>query len=213
MLKIAIIEDDKEYRESFKEFFTQESDTIECVFAVDGIETFLKYYHEELELDIILIDIQLQGINGIKGVNYIRKLDEEMELIMLTSFDDSKLIFQALTSGATGYLLKNLTFKEIESELLNTIKNGAAMSPQIARRIIKHFQPSKTILPIRSEGKLSNKENQIVQLVIDGKTYEEIAPIIGLTINGLKYHVKNIYKKLQVKSKGGLIKKFLGPKK
>ena len=163
-----------------------------------------------MELDIILVDIQLQGTNGIKGVSYLRKLDETMELIMLTSFDDSKLIFQAITSGATGYLLKNLTFQEIESELLNTIKNGAAMSPQIARRIIKHFQPQKTILSISVEEKLTEKENQIVQLVVDGKTYEEIAPLIGLTINGLKYHVKNIYKKLQVKSKGGLIKKFLG---
>lgn len=210
MLKIAIIEDNKEYRESFKSFFTQESETIECVFAVDGIETFLKYYHKELELEIILVDIQLRGINGIKGVNYLRKLDENVELIMLTSFDDSKSIFQAITSGATGYLLKNLTFKEIESELLNTVKNGAAMSPQIARRIIKHFQPKKTILSNYTEEKLTEKENQIVQLVVDGKTYEEIAPLIGLTINGLKYHVKNIYKKLQVKSKGGLIKKFLG---
>jgi len=210
MLKIAIIEDDQEYRESFKKFFTQQSETIECVFAVDSVETFLKYYHEELELDIILVDIQLQGISGIKGVCYLRKLDDAMELIMLTSFDDSKLIFQAITSGATGYLLKNLTFKEIESELLNTIKNGAAMSPQIARRIIKHFQPQKTILSLSTEEKLTEKENQIVQLVVDGKTYEEIAPLIGLTINGLKYHVKNIYKKLQVKSKGGIIKKFLG---
>ncbi len=210
MLKIAIIEDDKEYRDAFKAFFTQKSETIECVFAVNGIETFLKYYHEELELDIILVDIQLQGINGIKGVNYLRKLDEDMELIMLTSFDDSKLIFQAITSGATGYLLKNLTFEEIESELLNTIKNGAAMSPQIARRIIRHFQPQKKILSLLEEEKLTEKENQIVQLVIDGKTYEEIAPLIGLTINGLKYHVKNIYKKLHVKSKSGLIKKFLG---
>ena len=158
------------------------------------------------------MDINLPGISGIRGISHIQKLTEETEIIMLTSLYDSKSIFQALTSGATGYLLKNLTFEEIEKELLNVLKNGAAMSPEIARRIIKYFHPKNIPTSISSKEELSEKEKQIIQLVVDGKNYEEIAPLIGLTINGLKYHVKNIYKKLQVKSKGGIIKRFFNHK-
>lgn len=208
MLKIAIIEDDQDYRESLKDYFTQKSTKLECVFAVDSIEKFIKYYNKNLDLDIVLVDINLPGISGIKGVCHIQKLNTEIEIIMLTSLNNSKSIFQALTSGATGYLLKNLSFEEIEENLSKVINQGAAMSPEIARRLIKHFHPKKIPSSISSEKELSIKEKQIIQFVIDGKTYEEIAPLLGLTINGLKYHVKNIYKKTHVKSKGGIIKKF-----
>ena len=134
------------------------------------------------------MDIQLSGIDGIKGVSQIRrKLGEKQEIIMLTSFDDPKMIFQALTAGATGYLLKNLTFDEIEKELLNTIKNGAAISPQIARRIIKYFNPVADVQKRPLGNSLTEKEEQICRLVVDGKNYDEIAPIMGLTINCLLY--------------------------
>lgn len=208
MIKIAIVEDNQEYREAFKAYFSQSSKVLECVFAVNSIEKFVKYYHDSLEVEIILLDINLPGISGIKGVSHVKKLNDESEIIMLTSLNDSKSIFQALTSGATGYLLKNLTFEEIEKQLLKVIRHGAAMSPEVARRLIKHFHPQKSITSNSSKNKLSEKEKQIIQFVIDGKTYEEIAPLLNLTINGLKYHVKNIYKKTHVKSKGGIIKKF-----
>ena len=209
MLKLAIIEDNDQYRELLKDYFAQNSLKIECVYAVDSVEKFFKYYSKNLELDIILVDIQLKGVDGIKGVNQLRRtLKESIEFIMLTSFDDSNKIFQALTAGATGYLLKNMTFEEIEEELLKTVENGAAMSPQIARRIIKYFNPSKSVLETSFDDALNEKEIQICKLVVDGKTYEEIAPILGLTINGLKYHVKSIYKKLQIKSKSEIIKRY-----
>ena len=128
---------------------------------------------------------------------------------MLTSFDDPQMIFQSLTAGATGYLLKSMTFKEIELELVNVTKNGAAMAPQVARRIIRYFNPSSKNFLESKDAELNDKELQICQLVIDGKTYEEIAPILGLTINGIKYHVKSIYKKLRVRSKSGIVRRFL----
>jgi len=209
MLNVAIIEDDKDYRESFKEFFTHQSKTIQCIFAVNSVETFLKYYNNDLDIDIILVDIKLPGVSGIKGVNYLSKLEQDFEIIILTAFDDTPLIFQAITAGATGYLLKNLTFKEIESKILDTVKKGAAISPQIARRIIEYFQPTDSFFNSSAQEKLTEKEMQIIQFVLDGKTYEEIAPLLALSINGLKYHVKKIYKKVQVKSKSGIIKRFL----
>lgn len=213
MLNVAIIEDKKDYRDAFKNYFSGVSQEIKCSFAVDSIEKYKKYFSPNLKLDIVLVDIHLGETNGIQGIGKIRRLDENIEIIMLTSFNDSKLIFQALTAGADGYLLKDLTFEEIEKELMKTLKNGAAMSPQIARRIIKHFTPNKKMQLLETQEKLSQKENQIIQLVIDGKTYEEIAPILNLTINGLKYHIKNIYRKLQVKSKSGIIKKYFNEKK
>jgi len=210
MLKLAIVEDEKDYRESFKEYFTKQSESFQCVFAVDTVEKFHKYYNESLEIDIVLLDVKLPGVSGVKAIAPILKLKEEIQIIMLTGINDSDTIFQAITSGASGYLLKNLTFSEVEKELQNTLNNGAAISPEIARKIIKYFQPSKlTYLSYPSERKLNGKEMQIVQLLIDGKTYIEIAPLLGLSVNGIKYHVKSIYRKLQIKSKGELIKAFL----
>lgn len=210
MLNVGLIEDNKEYREELKSYFEKESDIIACPFAVDSVDKFLKYYSLEMGLDILLLDIQLMGLDGIRGLPKIRKkYGDQFEIIMLTSFDDPQLIFQSLTAGASGYLLKSMTFKEIESELIKVTKNGAAMAPQVARRIIRYFNPSPKKFFGTQQPKLSDKELQICQLVVDGKTYEEIAPMLGLTINGLKYHVKNIYKKLRVSSKAGLVSKFL----
>jgi len=210
MLTVGLIEDNNEYREELKNYFSKESDLISCPFAVDSVDKFLKYYSLEMGLDILLLDIQLAGVDGIKGLPKIRKkYGEQFEIIMLTSFEDPQLIFQSLMAGATGYLLKSMTFNEIELELIKVSKNGVAMAPQVARRIIRYFNPSpKKILGVE-QPKLNDKELQICQLVVDGKTYEEIAPMLGLTINGLKYHVKSIYKKLRVRSKSGLIRRFL----
>ena len=210
MLKLAIVEDEKDYRESFKEYFTKQSEDFQCVFAVDSVEKFHKYYNESLEIDIVLLDVKLPGVSGVKAIAPILKLKEGMEIIMLTGINDSDTIFQAITSGASGYLLKNLTFSEVEKELQNTLNNGAAISPEIARKIIKYFQPAPMLsLSYPSERKLNGKEMQIVQLLVDGKTYTQIAPLLGLSVNGIKYHVKSIYRKLQIKSKGELIKTFL----
>lgn len=210
MINIAIVEDEREYRESFKEYFTKVSGSFQCVFAVDSVEKFHKYYNDSLELDIVLLDIRLPGLSGIKAIPSILKIQRKMEIIMFTGMNDADSIFQAITAGASGYLLKNMTYSEVERELLNTMKNGAAISPEIARKIIKHFQPSSITSFLDSpEKKLTEKEMQIVKLLIDGKTYTEIAPLLGLSVNGIKYHVKSIYRKLQIKSKGQLIKTFL----
>ena len=209
MLNLAIVEDDREYRDSFKEYFSKKSEHFQCVFSVESVEKFHKYYNDNLEIDIVLLDVKLPGMNGVKAIPSINRLRDELEIIMLTGIEDTDIIFQAITSGASGYLLKNLTFAEVEKELLNTLENGAAISPEIARKIIKHFQPSKQMsFNSPSKEKMNAKELQIIQLLVDGRKHSEIATMLGLSINGIKYHVKNIYRKLQVKSKSELIKSF-----
>jgi len=212
MLNIAIIEVDKEYRDSFKNYFTSQSKEINCVFAVESVKKFLKYYNDKLELNVVLIDNRQPGTSGIKGVSLISKLSANLEIIILTAFCDNTSIFQSFTAGANGYLLKNLTFEEIETKLLDTLEDGAAISPKIARRIIEYFQPSMAALISDDNEQLTDKEKQIIQFVLDGNNYKEIAPLMGLSINGLKYHIKKIYKKIHVKSKTGIVKNFLDKK-
>lgn len=210
LFQVGIIEDQAEYRQNLKDFFNNQSEIFECNFAVQDVETFLKYYKANLHLDIILVDIHLPGMDGIKGVSHIRKLLGDVEIIMLTSLEDSSKIFQALVSGANGYLLKSLTFEEIEDQLSNTLKEGAAISTQIARKIVEYFQPKGMFQSKTNTSQLTQKENQVIQFIIQGKTNNEIAELMNLSIDGVKYHIKNIYKKLHVKSKVGLINWFFG---
>jgi DNA-binding NarL/FixJ family response regulator len=121
--------------------------------------------------------------------------------------EDYDTIFKAFTKGATGYLLKKMSLQRIEAMLLETIEEGgSAMSPQIARRMLKYFNPSNH----RNEGfeHLTSSEEQILKFLIDGKTYNEIASLLDLSINGVKYHIKNLYQKLDVTSRHQLISIF-----
>ena len=210
MIKVNIIEDNNDLRERLKEMMAK-SKMLDCILAVDSIERFMKYAPRNQTPDIILTDIGLQGISGIEGIPHLRKRYPEAEVIMLTVHNDPDKIFKAICAGATGYLLKDHSFEELERQLVSIKqKGGSALSPQVARRVLDYFQPNKKRTPTTQEANLSAKEQQIVIFLVDGLSYQRIAELLGISIDGVRYHIKNIYKKLQVKSKAEVIKKFLG---
>jgi len=209
MIKVAIIEDNHDLRNRLKEFMGK-SESMECISAVDSIEKFMKYYTSDRKPDIILTDIGLPGISGIEGIPHLRKLDASIEVIMLTVYQDPDKIFKAICAGATGYLLKDLSFGELETQLVSIReKGGSILSPQVARRVLDYFQPSSGNVQTKKD-KLSDKEQKIVVFLVDGLSYQKIADHMGMSIDGIRYHIKNIYKKLQVTSKAEVIKKYLG---
>ncbi len=209
MIKVAIIEDNHDLRDRLRDFMGK-SKALECISAVDSIEKFMKYYTAERKPDIILTDIGLPGISGIEGIPHLRKLDTSMEVIMLTVYQDPDKIFKAICAGATGYLLKDLSFDELETQLVSIReKGGSILSPQVARRVLDYFQPSSGNVQTEKD-KLSDKEQKIVVFLVDGLSYQKIADHMGMSIDGIRYHIKNIYKKLQVTSKAEVIKKYLG---
>lgn len=208
MIKVVIVEDNQDLRERMKHFMGK-SEKMECVLAVDSIERFMKHHKNVAEINIVLLDIGLPGISGLKALPSIKSLYPEAAIVILTVYKDPDKIFNALCMGASGYLLKNINFNQLEEHLVSMFEEGGApLSPQIARRVLDYFHTSKLSFG-KQKTKLTAKEVQVVRFLVDGFTYQRIAEQLGISIDGVRFHIKNIYKKLQVKSKTQVIKKFI----
>ena len=207
MINVAIIEDNVDLRDRLKELMNQ-SDHLECSLAVESIEKFLRYNPNASHIDILLLDIGLPGMSGIKGIPHIHKVSPDLDIIILTVHQDPDKIFNAICAGAMGYLLKDLSFTELEQHIVSVKeKGGSVLSPKVARRVLSHFQNGNKMTSGTTT--LTKKETQVVRFLVDGLSYQKVADEMGVTLDGIRYHVKNIYKKLQVKSKAQVIKKYL----
>ena len=204
-MNIAIIEDDAMLREEILDYLAL-SKRVNCVLAVDSVPKFLHFYRDFMQIDIVLLDINLPNISGIDGIQPIRRLMPDAEIVMHTVVNDYDTIFKCICSGANGYLLKNGDLEQLESMLLSIQQEGGcALSASVARRIISYFQPKKSGKP---DEYLSDQELKISRLLVDGLTYQDVADNLNITINGVRYHIKNIYKKLHINSKGALLKRY-----
>lgn len=210
MYHIAMIDDDQMLRDRLSDQFAR-SNRVKCVLSVDTVEKFLKFHRDFLEIDLILLDINLYHQSGIHGLPLIRQREPDAEIVMYTIQDDYDTIFQAICNGATGYLLKHQSPEELEKEICRIMDEGGALvSPVIAKRMIGYFHkktPAASTLE-SAEDSLTPKEQLIVTQLRDGLTYEEIASHLGMTINGTRYYVKNIYRKLHVRNRKDLLSKM-----
>jgi len=207
MIKVALVEDNTKLRDRLKELINQ-SEHLSCALAVDSVEKFLKYYNPSSEIDIVLLDIGLPGMSGIAGIPHIHKIAPDVDIVILTVHQDPYKIFNAICAGAIGYLLKDLSFAELENHIITVKeKGGSVLSPKIARRVLRHFQDGTKKIPDKTQ--LTKKETQVVRFLVDGLSYQSVADEIGISIDGVRFHVKNIYKKLQVSSKAQVVKKYL----
>jgi DNA-binding NarL/FixJ family response regulator len=206
MAIIGIVEDNKKIRDLIQRYLDMQKD-MECPVAVDSVEEMLDYLEEHKHPDVMLMDIQLPGMSGIKGMEVIKGKYPEIEIIMLTVYHDSHKIFDSLKAGASGYLLKHTSLPEIKESIENLLKGGAPMSPQIARKVISHFNEEA---PKKNEDSmLTNREQDIVNGLVDGLSYKLIADRYDISIDTVRAHIRNIYKKLHVNSKAEVIAKSL----
>lgn len=203
---VGIVEDNKKIRDLIQRYLDMQEE-LKCPVAVDSVEEMLEYLEEHQKPRVILMDIQLPGMSGIKGIGLIKEKYPEIDIIMLTVYHDSHKIFNALRAGASGYLLKHTSLPEIKESILKLIDGGAPMSPQIARKVINHFQenaPKKD-----PESDLTPREHDIVNGLTDGLSYKMIADRYDISIDTVRAHIRNIYKKLHVNSKAEVIAKSL----
>lgn len=206
MISVAIIEDIADIRESLKEFINLQSD-MDCSVASESVEDFLAVNIGDSGVDVLLLDIDLPGISGINGMEFIKEKYPEIDIIMVTIYEDHEKIFSALKAGAAGYLLKTTPFPKLKEAITDIHSGGAPMEPIIARKVIEYFnRPSKSK---EEKSELTTKENQIVNYLVDGFTYKKTAETLNNSIETIRHHVKNIYKKLHINSRAELMKKKL----
>lgn len=205
VISTAIIEDIKEIRDGLAGFLDSQNGMI-CKTAVESVENFLDSCPLEYTPDILLLDIGLPGISGLAGIKLIKEKYPDINIIILTVYEDNAKIFQALCEGATGYLIKNTPFPKIKDAVEEVYRGGAPMSPLIARKVIERFNPPKN-KPQKTT--LTETERKIVAGLVDGLSYKMIASANKVSIETVRFHIKNIYKKLHVNCKAEVISKSL----
>lgn len=161
---------------------------------------------ESKEADIVLFDIELPGISGIECLYRLKNRYPEMKCMMLTNFDDAENIFKAIKAGASSYILKNTTPEKIIEAITDLDQGGAPMSSQIARKVLDAFQEHVNTNN-SSFHSLSQREQEIIQLLAKGYRYKEIAQRLFISEDTVRTHIRNIYGKLQVNSRAEALKK------
>tara|TARA_B100000575_G_scaffold294562_1_gene311537 strand:+ start:9995 stop:10624 length:630 start_codon:yes stop_codon:yes gene_type:complete len=205
MAQVGIIEDNKKIRQLMQRYLDMQED-MSCPVATESVEDMLDYLSEYSNPNVLLMDIQLPGMSGIEGMKIIQQKYPDIEIIMLTVYHDSHKIFESLKAGASGYLLKHTSLPEIKDAIELLIQGGAPMSPQIARKVITHFNDRGQK---KQESNLTNREQDIVNGLVDGLSYKLIADRLNISIDTVRAHIRNIYKKLHVNSKAEVIAKSL----
>lgn len=202
---IWIVEDNKTYRKSIVELVNQ-TPTMECGGEFSSCEDALSALKQEIPPDIVLMDISLDGINGIEGTSRIKKVSPSTHVIILTVQDDDQNVFKAICAGASGYLLKDSSADSLADAIHEVMNGGGAMSPQIARKVLDTF--ARMNAP-SVDYDLTRREKEVLQLLIDGHSKQQIAERLFLSFHTVDFHLRNIYSKLHVNSRSGAISKGL----
>lgn len=205
-IPISVIEDDPVVRKSLVTFLETDAAFSLCT-AAASVEEFLETCDPALSPvpSIILLDIQLPGISGIAGIPLIKEKLPDVQIITLSTFEESEKIFAALCAGACSYLSKRTSLKQIREALIIVSRGGSYMTPSIARKVVEHF--NDTPKPIGST--LSARQQEIATALVDGMSYKMVAEHLGISIDTVRSHIKKIYQILEINSKGELIKKSL----
>ena len=196
--RIVIVEDNEAVREGF----TLIINSVNKYFVVNGYdncEEALKNLRKD-KPEIVIMDLELPGMNGIEGIGEIKKLNPGVDIIVNSIYENSELVFQALCAGATGYITKNASHYELLDAIDEVINGGAPMSSKIAKLVVNSFQKNPN-------SPLSARETEVLELLSKGKSYSMIARDLYITKETAKSHIKNIYSKLQVNSKSEAIEK------
>lgn len=203
-MKIAVFEDNKKFRESL-EFVIVTSNDMELCGSFEDT-TRLRQRIEAVQPDVVLMDINIPGKNGIEAVKEIKEHFPKVQVCMQTVFEDDDKIFASLCAGASGYILKNTPPAKIVQAIHEVADGGAFFTPSVAKKVLYNFQQQ----PVQTEYiQLSDREKEILKALVDGLSYKMIADRVNLSFHTIHTHIKNIYEKMHVNSKGEAVAKAL----
>jgi DNA-binding NarL/FixJ family response regulator len=207
LITIAIVEDNASIRELLQSTIVMEDDYL-CAGVFQNGEDALKGI-PELQPDVVLMDIGLPGINGIDCVKQLKPACPRTEFMICTVYDEDEKVYQALEYGASSYILKRSKPEFLLQSIREVHEGGSPMSPDIARKLVQRFQ-QKENKPAAALTVITPREKEILELLSQGFFYKEAADKFGISINTLKRHIYNLYKKLQVDNKTEAINKVFG---
>jgi DNA-binding NarL/FixJ family response regulator len=204
-ISVSIVEDNDKLRETLGRVLNR-ADGFRCVSQYANGEDALKDL-PQVHPDVVLMDINLPGINGVECVRQLKKLQPEIQVMMLTVYEDTENIFNALAAGANGYLLKRTPGKELLEAIQEVHRGGSPMTMHIARKVVQSFQRSAASAAATED--LSEREQQVLDLLSRGLIYKEIADKLGISYETVHTYIRRIYEKLQVRTRTEAVAKFL----
>ena len=202
---VSIVEDSDKVRETLVRVLNR-ADGFSCVSQYANAEDALKDL-PQAKPDVVLMDINLPGMNGVECVRQLKKIAPEIQVMMLTVYEDTENIFDALAAGASGYMLKRTAGKELLEAIEEVKRGGSPMTTHIARKVVQSFQRSAAA-EAQTES-LSEREQQVLDLLSQGLIYKEIAEKLGISYETVHTYIRRIYEKLQVRTRTEAVAKFL----
>ncbi len=203
MIYVSLVEDDDEIRETIK-LLINKAEGYRCTSDFRDCETAIPALQEEPP-DVLLMDITLPGMSGIEGVRILSEKLPNLDIIMLTVHKSDEVIFDSLCAGACGYLMKNTPPQKLLEAIKEVVDGGSPMSTSIARKVITSFRVTK-------ESPLTRRETEVLNELCKGKSYKIIADTLFVSEDTVHFHIKNIYRKLQVHSKSEAVAKAIREK-
>ena len=200
----AMIEDNGPYARSLENFFRHPEHGILCVAVYPHAEAALAGIPADLP-EVVLVDIHLPAMGGVECIAALRDRHPALLCLVLTTFDDSCILFDALKAGACGFLLKSTPPAEVVAAIHQARTGGSPMSPQIARKVVSHFhqQPKSGLKSV-----LSEREHEVIELLAKGGRYKDIASDLFISLDTVRSHIRSIYDKLHVSSRTEALNKF-----
>jgi DNA-binding NarL/FixJ family response regulator len=205
MISVAIVDDERKLCESIAAFVNG-SPGFKCMSSYHSAEAALEHLPADRP-DVVLMDINMTGMNGVECVRRLKGLVPELKIMMLTVYEDADQIFRALSAGASGYMLKRSTPAKLLEAIKELHEGGSPMSSSIARKVVASFQKSGQIREEKIN--LSPREQTVLESMAKGLTYKQTADHLEISIDTVRTHVRRIYEKLHVKSNTEAVAKYL----
>lgn len=204
-IQVWLIEDHKTYGERLAKALNR-VEGMACDRRFTACEDAFAALASESPPNVLLLDVGLPGVSGIDGIARLRQLAPNAAIVILTVFEEDDKIFRAICAGAAGYLLKTSSAEDIAAAIRSAAAGGSPINPTIARRVLEMFSKANAA-PQQKDYGLTPREQEILQLLVDGKTIKEAAASLGISYYTADEYIRSVYVKLQVRSRGSAIAK------
>ncbi len=204
-IRVSIFEDNTHLRDSLS-FLVNISDQFECLHAYPDTKNIVSNLEKHTP-EVIIMDIEMPGMNGIDATRLVKQHFPNIRVMIFTVFDDDEKIFQSLCAGGSGYLLKSSSPEQVLQGLKDVHNSGASLSPAVAERMVKFFQ--NNVSYTSADYSLTAREKELLLQMVEGKSYKMISDAMTVSLETVKYHIKNIYRKLHVNSSSEAVVKAI----